>query len=170
MREKYESLSVVVLRDLAKARGLKGVSAAKKEELVEMMLAEDEKEKASEKSRDMNPDKAQGKASERVKRPRVARTEGSSEVGTKEAGMKEAGAKEVMYGKNKDTEETVTVKEDVQNLDSGVTANGILEVMPDGFGFIRCENYLPGENDVYVAPSQIRKFNLKTGDIVTGNT
>ena len=46
MREKYESLSVVVLRDLAKARGLKGVSAAKKEELVEMMLAEDEKEKA----------------------------------------------------------------------------------------------------------------------------
>ena len=175
MREKYESLSVVVLRDLAKARGLKGVSAAKKEELVEMMLAEDEKEKASEKSRDMNPDKAQGKASERVRRPRVARTEGSSEAvtkeaGMKEAGMKEAGSKEVMYGKNKDTEETVTVKEDVQNLDSGVTANGILEVMPDGFGFIRCENYLPGENDVYVAPSQIRKFNLKTGDIVTGNT
>lgn len=42
--------------------------------------------------------------------------------------------------------------------------------MPDGFGFIRCANYLPGENDVYVAPSQIRKFNLKTGDIVEGNT
>ena len=38
------------------------------------------------------------------------------------------------------------------------------------FGFIRCENYLPGEHDVYVSPSQIRKFNLKTGDIVTGNT
>ena len=33
--------------------------------------------------------------------------------------------------------------------------------MPDGFGFIRCENFLPGENDVYVAPSQIRRFNLK---------
>ena len=45
-------------------------------------------------------------------------------------------------------------------------ANGILEVMPDGYGFIRCENYLPGENDVYVSPSQIRKFNLKTGDII----
>lgn len=55
------------------------------------------------------------------------------------------------------------------NLDSGMVANGILEVMPDGFGFIRCENYLPGENDVYVAPSQIRRFNLKTGDIVSGN-
>lgn len=55
-------------------------------------------------------------------------------------------------------------------LDSGITANGILEVMPDGYGFIRCENYLPGENDVYVAPSQIRRFNLKTGDIIEGNT
>lgn len=55
-------------------------------------------------------------------------------------------------------------------LDSGVAAHGILEVMPDGYGFIRCANYLPGENDVYVAPSQIRRFNLKTGDIVEGNT
>lgn len=43
-------------------------------------------------------------------------------------------------------------------------------MLPDGYGFIRCENYLPGENDVYVSPSQIRRFNLKTGDIITGNT
>lgn len=56
------------------------------------------------------------------------------------------------------------------NLDSGVLAHGILEIMPDGYGFIRCENYLPGENDVYVAPSQIRKFGLKTGDILKGRT
>ena len=55
------------------------------------------------------------------------------------------------------------------DLDSGIEANGILEVMPDGFGFIRCENFLPGENDVYVAPSQIRRFNLKTGDVIVGS-
>ena len=55
-------------------------------------------------------------------------------------------------------------------LDSGIAANGILEVMPDGYGFIRCANYLPGDNDVYVSPSQIRRFNLKTGDILSGNT
>ncbi len=54
-------------------------------------------------------------------------------------------------------------------LDSGQMANGILEVMADGFGFIRCANYMPGDNDIYVAPSQIRRFNLKTGDIVVGN-
>ncbi len=56
-----------------------------------------------------------------------------------------------------------------KELDSGEEASGILEVMPDGYGFIRCENYLPGENDVYVAPSQIRRFGLKTGDILRGN-
>lgn len=59
--------------------------------------------------------------------------------------------------------------QEIAELDSGIAANGILEVMPDGFGFIRCENFLPGENDVYVAPSQIRRFNLKTGDIISGN-
>lgn len=58
---------------------------------------------------------------------------------------------------------------ELAELDSGIAANGILEVMPDGFGFIRCENFLPGDNDVYVAPSQIRRFNLKTGDIISGN-
>lgn len=57
----------------------------------------------------------------------------------------------------------------LEELDSGNMAHGILEVMPDGFGFIRCENYLPGDNDIYVSPAQIRRFNLKTGDIIEGN-
>ena len=59
---------------------------------------------------------------------------------------------------------------EMDQLDSGETKVGILEVLPDGYGFIRCDNYLPGENDVYVSPAQIRRFNLKTGDIVSGNT
>lgn len=109
MREKYESLALTDLKEIAKARGIKGVSAMKKSEVVEAMLEEDERSKIS-------PEKLS------------------------------------------------------DNLDSGETAKGILEVMPDGFGFIRSANYLPGENDVYVAPSQIRKFNLKTGDIIEGNT
>ena len=62
-----------------------------------------------------------------------------------------------------------TEKRDPQPTDEGDFKSGILEVMPDGFGFIRCENFLPGENDVYVAPSQFRRFNLKTGDIVRGS-
>lgn len=115
MKEKYESLAVGDLREIAKGRGIKGTSTMKKSELVEAMLLQDEKDKAA--NTDAKP--AEFKASE---------------------------------------------------LDSGIVANGILEVMADGYGFIRCENYLPGENDVYVAPSQIRRFNLKTGDIVEGNT
>jgi len=55
-----------------------------------------------------------------------------------------------------------------EKKDDDVIKTGILEVLTDGYGFIRCENYLPGEDDVYVAPSQIRRFNLKTGDILTG--
>ena len=124
MREKYESLPLATLRDLAKARGLKGISAIKKAELVERMLEEDEKEKQA--------------AKEAVK-------EMSANTGDKEI-------------------------HDIDRLDSGVTACGILEVLPDGYGFIRSDNYLPGESDVYVSPSQIRKFNLKTGDILEGHT
>ncbi len=59
---------------------------------------------------------------------------------------------------------------DLQSLDSGNRVTGCLEVMPDGYGFIRSNNYMPGDNDVYVSPSQIRKFGLKTGDFVSGNT
>ena len=58
---------------------------------------------------------------------------------------------------------------DIQQLDSGQEVSGILE-MVEGYGFLRRENYMPGENDIYVSPSQIRRFNLKTGDIVCGNT
>ncbi len=69
-----------------------------------------------------------------------------------------------------DTRRNIMTPSEAEQLDSGETKEGILEVMPDGYGFIRCDNYLPGENDVYVSPAQIRRFGLKTGDIVVGNT
>ena len=124
MREKYESLSLATLKDLAKARGLKGVSALRKPELIERMLHEDE-------------------------------VEGNGE-------------RIPQYNKTLERTQYHAPAEAVQ-LDSGERADGILEVLPDGYGFIRCENYLPGENDIYVSPSQIRRFNLKTGDIIKGN-
>ncbi|HBQ22052.1 MAG: transcription termination factor Rho [Deltaproteobacteria bacterium GWA2_38_16] len=51
-----------------------------------------------------------------------------------------------------------------------VFGDGVLEILPDGFGFLRAEdyNYLPGPDDIYVSPSQIRKFNLRTGDTISG--
>lgn len=130
MREKYESLSLGALKEVAKARGLKGISTLKKSELVERMVEEDQKEKSME----------------------------NKTVETKSA--------------ENQTEEAKSSRAPMEQseLDSGITAKGILEVLPDGYGFIRSDNYLPGENDVYVSPSQIRRFNLKTGDILKGNT
>jgi transcription termination factor Rho len=49
-------------------------------------------------------------------------------------------------------------------------AEGVLETLPDGYGFLRSNNYLSGDNDVYISQSQIRRFNLKTGDLVKGKT
>lgn len=131
MREKYESLALSDLREIAKARGMKGISTLKKAELIEAMLAEDEKDKAMGKDVEPKP---------------VLVAPGARRPSPEEEEKPNA------------------------ELDSGIIAKGILEIMPDGFGFIRSANYLPGENDVYVAPSQIRRFNLKTGDIVEGNT
>ena len=59
---------------------------------------------------------------------------------------------------------------ELKDLDSGHEVGGVLEVMSDGYGFIRSDNYLPGDSDIYVSPSQIRRFGLRTGDIITGNT
>ena len=109
-KERYESLALQNLKEIAKNRGMKKISTLKKAELIEALLKQ------------KKPDA-----------PIIHKNEFASE------------------------------------LDSGQIANGILEVMPDGYGFIRCANYLPGDNDIYVAPSQIRRFNLKTGDIVRGN-
>ncbi len=58
---------------------------------------------------------------------------------------------------------------EIEQLDSGIEREGILEVMSEGYGFIRCDNYLPGERDIYVAPALIRKYHLRTGDILSGN-
>lgn len=55
-------------------------------------------------------------------------------------------------------------------IPTGEPAHGILEVLPDGFGFIRSENFMPGDNDIYVSPSQIHRFSLKTGDVIHGVT
>ena len=264
MREKYESLPVLTLKELAKARGIKHVSALKKSEVIELMLAEDEREKqagaqepeagrpaparsagrpsgrrdtrsqesaaeergsgrptaghgqeraAASRTEERSADRTAGIRGEERGVDRTADTRGEERGADRTAGTRGEGRgterpqafrgeergterPQVSRGEERGTERSQTFRGeergterpqasrgeersvdrsdkppmDLAQLDSGQTAHGILEVMPDGYGFIRSDNYLPGENDVYVAPSQIRKFNLKTGDIISGNT
>ena len=130
-KERYESLALQNLREIAKKRGMKKISTLKKADLIDALLKKDEE------------DAAQLAAQNGGRIPRAEQKKPDTPI--------------------------VHKNEMPSELDSGQLANGILEVMPDGYGFIRCANYLPGDNDIYVAPSQIRRFNLKTGDIVKGN-
>ena len=190
MREKYESIGIGDLKAIAKSRGIKGTSQMKKSQVVEAMLALDAKEEEEKRAQGAKPAggrelSAGAEAGEQV----IVRegTETKERIPEKQS----ADTKERTPEKQSvDAKERTPVRENTEaatgigtreslgikesefpgDLDSGMTASGILEVMPDGYGFIRSANYLPGENDVYVAPSQIRRFNMKTGDIVTGNT
>lgn len=236
-KAQYESLPLDELKKLAKSRGLKGVSALRKEALIRRMLEEDAREAEEElgESPENAPDKAPevyaGREERRERRepsggreyrekrePSEGREKGadsregrerrelSGGRGRREQAenrepreekasggdmravqprdtrtMRDAreqrgtGAREEREQENTqnirsggDGEEFI--KKDFERLDSGEEVEGILEVMSDGYGFIRSDNFLPGENDVYVAPSQIRRFRLKTGDILRGNT
>lgn len=155
MREKYLSLSLGSLKELAKARGMKGISTLKKSELVERLLQEDEKEK---KPATLNTQQA-------VKKEEVQQT---SRMEKKVENRTENRIENRADNRTEGRLERPPMEQ--SELDSGICVKGILEVLPDGYGFIRSDNYLPGENDVYVSPSQIRRFNLKTGDILKGNT
>ncbi|MCR4685905.1 MAG: transcription termination factor Rho, partial [Lachnospiraceae bacterium] len=158
MRAKYESLASSVLKELAKSRGIKNVSSMKKSEVVEAMLEKDREDAAGAAPAKTEPVKpAPVKAAPKAEP--AAKSEPVSADVPAEAPEKE-----------QRVDEEYELSEEKKNLDSGELAEGILEVLSEGYGFIRSENYLPGENDVYVAPSQIRRFGLKTGDIISGNT
>lgn len=139
MSVEYSKMTLVQLRAKAKEIGLRSVTSFKKAELVQLLSDIQAKEEAKIRL-------AEKKEVEESKEEKVS---------------VETEIKKVV----KKTE----VPLDTNGLDSGKIAYGILEVLPDGFGFVRSENYLPGDDDVYVSPSQIRRFSLKTGDMIRGS-
>lgn len=144
MREKYETLTLVVLKDIVKGLGVKGYSTMSKDKLIDILVEKETLQNASAKNEN----------------------ETAEETATVEAEVKE----NVKESHTKTNTNGGFEQEFDPKLDSHNTVSGIVEVMPDGFGFIRSDNFLPGENDVYISPGQIRKFGLRTGDIVKGNT
>ena len=228
MREKLQTLPLSELKEMAKSRGIKGISSLRKAEIIDLLCDEAEKnpevkpaeikrEKAetprsqdmprsqetsrsqeSYRSQDQShaPERNQSRSQDYQEnrndsrgtdnrrpvsrgydnkytqnRTQTPQTHGNSSMnnsmGQNSAPSQSEGER---FTRTDNRSDAIGLSsQDMAELDSGIEANGILEVMPDGFGFIRCENFLPGENDVYVAPSQIRRFNLKTGDIIVGN-
>lgn len=146
MREKLQTLSLAVLKDFAKDKKIKNFSTMKKSDLIEAIIAATENEGQADNKEYKTEAKAEIKETVRVEETGEERQELSEDEKYKKR-------QEIL-------EQNVVV--------DPVPADGILEVMPDGYGFIRCENFLPGVDDVYVSPAQIKRIGLKTGDILVG--
>ena len=156
MRDKLESLPLSVLKDIAKDKQVKHYSTMKKAELIDILVKLSELEAADEETAEAETDTP--KVSEEkvsYSRREIPEKRGSNEE------------RPVRHAQPKN-DDPYRQDYDPEMVDKSGDANGILEVMQDGYGFIRCENFLPGENDVYVAPVQIKRFGLKTGDIIHG--
>ncbi len=180
MREKYESLSAAALRDLAKARGVKGLSGMKKADIIEAMLGLDEQE-TEKKTEEVAVTEKEEVATEvhyAQSREPKERGEGRIRPEAREYSRDSrdySQSRESIEGKGVRRERVYAAAdrtpldtEGLMAMDGLIPARGILEVMGDGYGFIRSDNYMPGNDDVYVSQSQIKKFNLKTGDVIVG--
>ena len=195
MREKLNSLPLAQLREIAKANGLKGISGLKKADLIDrlMVMAEEQKQseeaaakakkesakeaeksrKTGEKTASRSGKKAADKNSQgkkKTKKEKAEKADKADAVQTEEVqAPAEPSVQENPEGARPQPESKPAEEAPAETkLDSGIIADGILEIMADGYGFIRSANYLPGENDVYVSPSQIKKFGLRTGDMLMG--
>ena len=260
MREKYASLPVTTLKELARQVGIKGLTKLKKEEIVNLLIEEEgkrkaapvEKKPAQEKKPAREKKAAEDKNSKEKKTPaekkrrsshaksvqadvdtvetfnadtartETARTEpaktetvrtepakrkpgrparstknvkkrndeahpsGSEKKDGKSSEAEDSKATEVKATRSNTEDQAFEVRkpEDKKSEDKKAEdkkpeppkypdakdCTGILEIMQEGYGFLRSANYMPGEHDIYVSPSQIRRFNMKTGDLVTGKT
>ena len=180
----FKKASLAELRQYAKDKGIRNISTLKKGELAELL--ENVEKLTSKKA----PSNAEDKKSETVKPVKSNIPEKKSA----DTNVKPERKRKVVKKEEKDSAPVDEIKEEIKNdvaeeasepeieekivefdgqeydanLDSGETANGILEVMNEGYGFIRSDNYLPGDRDIYISPQQIRKFALKKGDIIGG--
>lgn len=156
--------SLTDLRELAKSLDIKAYYKLKKEELVKEILKKIEEAKIAQGIIKPEEKKAAEEAvkAEPVKEEPAADhadllVEADDEVIHTEPEEKPLSEEEKRFLESKDVER-------------GGRADGILEILPDGFGFLRSDNYQSGDRDIYISPSQIRRFNLRTGDRITGIT
>jgi transcription termination factor Rho len=141
------------LRHIAKLLNVKNYLKYKKSELIEHLCNLQKESKAEE---------GLVKQSE----PSVSEIENKKRERAKKETKEEKESKEINEVKDENKKEES--KNDLHKITSDDPVEGVLEVLPDGYGFLRGENFLSGPKDIYVSPSQIRRFNLKTGDKIVG--
>ena len=185
MREKLQTLSLVVLREFAKDKKIKGITAMRKAELIDAIIeasgGEEAQAEAPETQSTQRQEERQTVQSTAAPATRTGRNEetprytrnDNAQRSNERPHYEERREYRHYEGRQDYKSDRTEYRNDRQDYRSDMKsdepdANGILEVLAEGYGFIRCENFLPGENDVYVSPTQIRRFNLKTGDIIKG--
>lgn len=149
-KEKYESMTLIELKEIAKELGIKNLSKKKKNEIIEDILLNSPN--LIEKDGVILREKITPKVSE----PEVVK----EEVKTNST-VRDNQVREPQFTERRERPR--------DNIGEAASDKGVLEILENNnFGFLRCRNYLTGDNDIYISPSQIRRFNLRTGDQVEG--
>lgn len=166
--ENLNDMTLVQLKELGKELGIKSLSKYKKNELIEIISEKKSKDMIDNKQENEKEIKSEQKQS-------LDKQENKQENKTFENRNHEN--KQARYNHQINNKSSYNIKEvdeakivDEFNTSKDDEVMGVLEILPDGFGFLRGPNYLSTEHDVYVSPSQIRRFNMKTGDKVKGIT
>ena len=152
--ENYNEMTLVNLKEIAKEKGIKNISKLKKSELIEELVK-------------ITPNKIEKNGvilTEKIA-PKNRNIEASIHI--------DENVNNEAYASDSRDRYNVTEEEKKERLkvmiNESNSSKGVLEIQENNsFGFLRCNNYLTGENDIYVSPSQIRRFNLRTGDEVEG--
>ncbi|MDD4833730.1 MAG: Rho termination factor N-terminal domain-containing protein, partial [Lutispora sp.] len=169
--EELMKKTIAELREMAKAMGIKSYYKLKKEELVSEILDMIEaarvaqnipkkEDKQAEKPVELKPEES---------KPEIVE-EKAEEIEKIESIEEEKAEEEEKPAEEKPLSEEERKFFESKDVEKGGRADGILEVHTEGFGFLRSDNYQSGDRDIYISPSQIRRFNLRTGDRVTGIT
>ena len=152
--ENYNEMTLATLKEIAKEKGIKNISKLKKSELIEELVK-------------ITPNKIEKNGvilTEKIA-PKNRNIEASIHI--------DENVNNEAYASDSRDRYNVTEEEKKERLkvmiNESNSSKGVLEIQENNsFGFLRCSNYLTGENDIYVSPSQIRRFNLRTGDEVEG--
>ena len=158
MREKLQSLPVTQLREIAKTNGIKSVTTLRKQQLIDMILEVAQKKEVAQEN--------QKETKKEIKKEVKNKTNEVNEEASKEQNGSESENREQAQDDNRkrrhhrNSEAPAEHKNEVPN-ENGTERTGILEVMPDGFGFIRCDNYMPEMTMYMLLPLRLKDLDLK---------